>query len=267
MKLIPLECPKCGAQLQVNPALTHTICNYCGHHFIIDDEAKKVDVRIQNAQQAGYDFERGRIRAQSAGPNSQLAQEVKELIEPLSQLHETTMQTVTLKKQIEDAKKSQKNLKIALYIAPAGWSLLCFMSAFSSDNPLSTLGYGLLLSGIIALVLFLMMYGSKATFETSSKKYNEAIKKIAALKTALKKYDVDLIPPDYRYRQALNFIYTALVNQRAMNIQQAVNLYEDELRNNRIEDLQKQQLEELKKIKATGKYNAYVNTLNLLNKK
>ena len=36
MKLITLTCPKCGAQMEVNPELEAIICNYCGNKMLID---------------------------------------------------------------------------------------------------------------------------------------------------------------------------------------------------------------------------------------
>lgn len=38
MKLITLTCPKCGAQMEVNPELEAIICNYCGNKMLIDRE-------------------------------------------------------------------------------------------------------------------------------------------------------------------------------------------------------------------------------------
>lgn len=38
MKLITLTCPKCGAQMEVNPELEAIICNYCGNKMLIDGE-------------------------------------------------------------------------------------------------------------------------------------------------------------------------------------------------------------------------------------
>ena len=63
MKLIDLTCPHCGAHLKVDERLTHATCEYCGASLLIDRET--LDVRIVNAEEAGYDFERGRMRARA----------------------------------------------------------------------------------------------------------------------------------------------------------------------------------------------------------
>lgn len=62
MKLIDLTCSKCGAQLKVNADLKKCMCQYCGNEMLIDDEV--IHHKIDNAYQAGYQAEVGRIKAQ-----------------------------------------------------------------------------------------------------------------------------------------------------------------------------------------------------------
>ena len=72
MKLIETTCPHCGAALKVNMERGFCYCEYCGTKLLIDDEA--VHVQYDNAEQAGYDFEKGRQRAQEEY-NASLQQE------------------------------------------------------------------------------------------------------------------------------------------------------------------------------------------------
>ena len=60
MKLITLTCPKCGAQMEVNPELEAIICNYCGNKMLIDREV--VEQKITGGFEFGYQQEQGRIR-------------------------------------------------------------------------------------------------------------------------------------------------------------------------------------------------------------
>ena len=53
MKIIDLTCPKCGASLQVNSELKTCSCNFCGNQFSIEEN-----------ERLGYEFEKGRIKAQ-----------------------------------------------------------------------------------------------------------------------------------------------------------------------------------------------------------
>lgn len=63
MKLISMTCPNCGASLQVDADKKKLTCNYCGNNLFIDDEVQHV--QYDNAEDAGYQFERGRQRAQA----------------------------------------------------------------------------------------------------------------------------------------------------------------------------------------------------------
>jgi len=45
MKLIPVMCPKCGAQIQINEGTKTCYCTYCGTQIIIDEDGAKVTYR------------------------------------------------------------------------------------------------------------------------------------------------------------------------------------------------------------------------------
>lgn len=61
MKFVSIKCPHCGAKLQTTPNAKMLTCDYCSCDFMVDDEAKRF--RLQDAEQAGYEFEMGRQRA------------------------------------------------------------------------------------------------------------------------------------------------------------------------------------------------------------
>lgn len=63
MKLIDMTCPHCAAHLKVDPEQKQAICEHCGASVIIDDEVQHV--QYDNAEEAGYMFEKGRQRAQA----------------------------------------------------------------------------------------------------------------------------------------------------------------------------------------------------------
>ena len=62
MRIIETTCPNCGAPLKADIDSQQCVCEYCGSHLIIDDEAQHI--HIDNAEQTGYEFEKGRQRAQ-----------------------------------------------------------------------------------------------------------------------------------------------------------------------------------------------------------
>ena len=63
MKIVSMVCPKCGASLQVDADQKNLTCSYCGNGLYVDDEVKHV--QYDNAEETGYQFEKGRQRAQA----------------------------------------------------------------------------------------------------------------------------------------------------------------------------------------------------------
>ncbi len=61
MKRVHLVCPTCGAQLDVDMATGQARCRFCKEIFQINDGTP--DDAMSDAEQMGYDFERGRQRA------------------------------------------------------------------------------------------------------------------------------------------------------------------------------------------------------------
>ncbi len=67
MKLIEMTCPHCGAVLKLDPTRKKAFCEYCGCALLLDDEVQHEVRHIQydNAEEAGYKFEKGRQRARA----------------------------------------------------------------------------------------------------------------------------------------------------------------------------------------------------------
>lgn len=61
MKLVDTICPSCGATLTIDQENKAAYCTYCGNRLIVDDEIQRT--RLDDAEQTGYLFERGRQRA------------------------------------------------------------------------------------------------------------------------------------------------------------------------------------------------------------
>lgn len=61
MKLIDLTCPHCSANLKVDDEQKKATCEHCGATILIDDEVRHI--QYDNAEEAGYKFEKGRQRA------------------------------------------------------------------------------------------------------------------------------------------------------------------------------------------------------------
>ena len=62
MRLVNMTCPNCGAQLQVDVDKKQAYCEHCGTKLFMQDDVHHIV--YDNAEDAGYKFEKGRQRAQ-----------------------------------------------------------------------------------------------------------------------------------------------------------------------------------------------------------
>ena len=70
MKLVDLKCKNCGSKLTFDTSENKYICDHCKSEFIIDEETKKI--KLVDMEENGYEFEKGRIRAQKEEKKSKL---------------------------------------------------------------------------------------------------------------------------------------------------------------------------------------------------
>lgn len=81
MKYIDTTCPNCGAQAHLDAKRKKAFCEYCGTELLLDDEVQRV--AIDDAEEAGYQFEKGRQRAQrEAGRNYNNGQTSRSTTQP-----------------------------------------------------------------------------------------------------------------------------------------------------------------------------------------
>lgn len=76
MKIVNLTCPGCGARLEVDMDRKMAFCSYCGAALPVDDEIQKV--QLDGAEKAGYEFEKGRQRAQAEAAQASCQQAPQE---------------------------------------------------------------------------------------------------------------------------------------------------------------------------------------------
>jgi len=62
MKLVEMKCKNCGAPLKVEENSKEIKCDFCKTQYKLDDEVKHI--KYDGMEQAGYEFEKGRIKAQ-----------------------------------------------------------------------------------------------------------------------------------------------------------------------------------------------------------
>ena len=62
MKLLELKCKNCGANLKIDEESEFVNCPYCNASYKLDDETQHV--KYDDMENSGYEFEKGRIKAQ-----------------------------------------------------------------------------------------------------------------------------------------------------------------------------------------------------------
>ena len=63
MEFIEAKCPHCAAALSVDPSRKTVVCEYCGSQIILGEDVSLPSP--DEAEEAGYRFEKGRQRAQA----------------------------------------------------------------------------------------------------------------------------------------------------------------------------------------------------------
>ena len=259
MKLIEFKCPSCGADLKTDASREMMYCEYCGKRLILDDESMRVRISIDNAREAGFEFEQGRINAQSNNVRAE-AEKLHRMIDALPEYERLNSRYEALDRQCHEDKN--KHVKIAPLL---GWAVLClFLARLISINFSNLVRYHdpsrisviLVSAGIIALIVWLQyskIIGNREKAENNARLRNGVKSELDAL---LSESGLDSIPEDYRTAESLQYFDNALVSQAALTISQAVHNYELYRRqlelveqNKRQLELQEQQLREMKEMR------------------
>jgi hypothetical protein len=69
MKLLEMKCKNCGALLKVEEDAQFINCQYCNTKYKLDDEVQHI--KYDDMEKSGYEFEKGRIRAQQEQKRTQ----------------------------------------------------------------------------------------------------------------------------------------------------------------------------------------------------
>ena len=259
MKLIEFKCPSCGADLKTDASREMMYCEYCGKRLILDDESMRVRISIDNAREAGFEFEQGRMSAQSNNVRAE-AEKLHRMIDALPEYERLKSCYEVLDRQCREDKN--KHVKIAPLL---GWAVLClFLARLISINFSNLVRYHdpsrieviLVSAGIIALVVgrqYSKLIGNREKAENNARLRNGVKSELDAL---LSESGLDSIPEDYRTAESLQYFDNALVSQAALTISQAVHNYELYRRqmelveqNRRQLELQEQQLREMKEMR------------------
>ena len=234
MKVSSFICPHCGAPLS-SAKKGSFFCDFCGAAITVTPESPFDN----EPRQFGYEFEKGRYDAQNSIPGAELAAQIKELIDPLDELRQKTIQLEELKPKVRAAEKNLKEgdntNKVLMYALPVvSFIVLIWLDA----------------SIIAAIAVALAIFGfykirndkREKTAQAVYTRYKDRIANIADdLNELYDTYNFDIVPEEYRYHEPMVFFVKVLNSGRAASLQQAINLYEDEKHRNELLRLQQEQ--------------------------
>lgn len=120
MKILDMTCQQCGAKLQVDMEKNQAVCPHCGNQVFVDDEVKHI--QYDNAEEAGYMFEKGRQRAQAEAANAQMRSQVTS-----SDNANQAQSAVYYQRNGQRAKSDKQPEKNYTWLWVLGW--ICFFPA------------------------------------------------------------------------------------------------------------------------------------------
>lgn len=259
MKLIEFKCPSCGADLKTDASREMMYCEYCGKRLILDDESMRVRISIDNAREAGFEFEQGRMHAQTNNARAE-AEKLHRMIDALPEYERLKSLYEALELQCREDKNRRGKIAPLL-----GWVVLClFLAQLISINFTNLVRYHdpsriaviLVSAGIIALIVrsqYSRIIGNREKAENNLRLRSGAR---SDLDSFLTDSGLDSIPEDYRTVECLQYFDSALISGVAFTISQAVRNYELYRRqlelveqNKRQLELQEQQLREMKEMR------------------
>ncbi len=277
MKLVELNCPSCGAQMQVNVELKSCTCNFCGKQMIIDDEIRRVEV--DQSEAFGYGFEKGRmdaLRGEADKGTVELISRIKKYFEDKKELDRDLTYKYTERKKLR-TERNQKNL--GDFSIPASIvGIIGFLSLLVLLCDISIVWKVLIVIGVVALCVLILGY-FKAFYDKKEAVRIENIDrqladleveikstkdKLEQLKTEGKNLNLDIIPNEYRNSEALTYIRSSLASGKALTLHQAFALYDDEKRHRDMMEYQMRQMDlQRKEIEALRRQQ--IETVNSIN--
>ena len=221
MKLAKRICPQCGGQMNIKYGISQIKCEYCGSVIYVESEidvADKESIRYELAQE--------------------LSDKIYSLIKPWEEFQKLKICEENLQKELEKMQKYNQFVSSPVgekmhYIVIGIIMFFALVLAISNGNVGELVAGAILSAGVY--VFYLMKY-KNIPDETAKMKaeYEEMLDRIKRINN---ENDFDIVPVDYRNNDAMFFFCKALKNRRAYTIQEAVNLYEDELHKQHITDL------------------------------
>lgn len=238
MKIISVQCPSCGANLNANEEESRITCDFCGGLVVVED-----------ARSEGYNMELGRMKAR-ANVSEDLANRIDELTIPLCEYknveNELNGLNVQKKSFVSQIGICERHGKLISYGAASIIAFLFFIILNAAKAPIGVfIFFGFLCAAAYPIIAYIVLKywdnivkGLKETEDgiTEHEKILKDYSQIIASHSDIK------IPEQHQTERAMNFISNSIRSQTSSTIESAIAEYEKLLRDEKALALQEEQI-------------------------
>ena len=250
-----MYCAKCGSEIKEGM----NFCSACG---------ASVEGMSENAIAVVGNNEFRHMPISVTTISQATVNAIYNLLEPLKRISDEN-EKINKNQKILELNKKRVNNKVSNIILGA---VIGFLSWLFFGCCAMLIGFEVGLAGMITFICVgcsigysVSNTGKKGLAHCESVK-EQCLRQIDNICEKIDPEQISLLPPSYRYYNAASFFYNAFINQRALTMQQAVNLYEDEIRKDQMAALQMQQMAQLRSIGQSAQVSATVNTLSFISR-
>ncbi len=235
-----MYCTNCGREITEGT----TICPSCGARQASRSEA--MSVKTMNTGITITQVNQATVNA------------IYHLLEPLRKIADENRKVNNYQRYIHANERKAKDI--------VGTVLLGSVIGFFPANFLFGTGAAIMCGLIGGLIGFGIHRSNMSALEQNKQGLTDSLNRIDGICKEIDEDEICLLPPSYRFYNAASFFYNAFINQRALTMQQAVNLYEDEMRKDQMARMQQQQMAALGAIQRSSSVTATMSTLNFISK-
>ncbi len=245
------KCPNCNARLSISGNTDKATCEYCGAVFMINDAGNR-------SGREGSEVNEGSLEELLSGISTMLAA-VKKKDELREKIDAAEEKESSVRAEYD---KCSSFLYSLIPFGIAGFIVLIpLFGLFDSSAGIVKRIIALLIGaglGYLAVMLGRKFISGKisslevqlAAIENKLRDLNEQYEGVRGTD------EIKAIPEQYRTAEALGCMYEYLASGRALNIRQAITLYEDKKKNDEIMRMHKEQIEfqrkEIEELKRMG---------------
>lgn len=121
MKILNMNCPNCKGQLTIDMENKRATCAHCGTVVLIDDEIQHF--QYDNAEDAGYNFEKGRMKAWEERERQENEARQREV----QQREFARQQEMTRRKALAEQQKKKPNVALIVTLSIVGTVLVVLL--------------------------------------------------------------------------------------------------------------------------------------------